>query len=183
MGMKAVKWIVSVVISLLIVGAVYVWSVFYNWGVPYFEYNFSFSGMVLPFIFLFGLVLLIVRPCTGAVANKIAYSRMTDDEKREHDEKKAQAINERQQRFKEYAETQAKIRESNISSQPIDNTPRCPKCGSTSVSGDKKGFGVGKAVVGAALAGPIGLAAGGIGAKKVRVTCLNCGHHWMAGKH
>lgn len=59
---------------------------------------------------------------------------------------------------------------------------RCPKCGSTQISADKKGFGVGKAVVGAAVAGPIGLAAGNIGARKVRITCLKCGHQWMAGK-
>jgi hypothetical protein len=63
-----------------------------------------------------------------------------------------------------------------------DTTPRCPKCKSTSISADKKGFGVGKAVVGAAIAGPLGLAGGNIGAKKVRITCLNCRHQWMAGK-
>lgn len=58
----------------------------------------------------------------------------------------------------------------------------CPKCGSTSLSAHKKGFGVGKAVVGVALTGGIGLAAGNIGAKKVRITCLNCGHQFWAGK-
>lgn len=58
----------------------------------------------------------------------------------------------------------------------------CPKCGSTSLTANKKGFGIGKAVVGAALTGGIGLVAGNIGAKKVRVTCLNCGHQFMAGK-
>ena len=54
----------------------------------------------------------------------------------------------------------------------------CPNCGSTSLSANKKGFGIGKAVVGAALTGGIGLVAGNIGAKKVWVTCLNCGHRW-----
>ncbi len=54
----------------------------------------------------------------------------------------------------------------------------CPKCGSTSLSGNKKGFGVGKAIVGAGLFGPMGLIAGNKGAKKVFVTCLNCGHRW-----
>lgn len=54
----------------------------------------------------------------------------------------------------------------------------CPRCGSTSLSADKKGFGIGKAVIGAALVGPIGLVAGNIGARKVWVTCLNCGHRW-----
>lgn len=54
----------------------------------------------------------------------------------------------------------------------------CPKCGSTSLSANKKGFGVGKAVIGAAIAGPIGLVGGNLGAKKLWVTCLNCGHRW-----
>jgi len=58
----------------------------------------------------------------------------------------------------------------------------CPKCLSTSLSGHKKGFGIGKAVVGAAMTGGIGLIAGNIGAKKVRITCLNCGHQFWAGK-
>lgn len=60
----------------------------------------------------------------------------------------------------------------------------CPKCGSTSLSANKKGFGIGKAVLGASASmlvpgvGIIGAAAGNIGAKKVWVTCLNCGHRW-----
>ncbi|SHJ84482.1 Double zinc ribbon [Anaerocolumna jejuensis DSM 15929] len=53
--------------------------------------------------------------------------------------------------------------------------PKCPRCGSTSLSGNKKGFGIGKAVVGAWAFGPLGLVAGNIGAKKVTVTCLSCG--------
>lgn len=42
----------------------------------------------------------------------------------------------------------------------------CPKCGSTSLTANKKGFGVGKAVIGTAVAGPIGLVSGNKGAKK-----------------
>lgn len=63
-----------------------------------------------------------------------------------------------------------------------DNQVHCPKCGSTSITADKKGFGVGKAAIGAVAFGAIGMAAGGIGSKKVTVTCLKCGHHWTAGK-
>lgn len=74
--------------------------------------------------------------------------------------------------------TQTAPMETTIAADP---TPKCPKCGSTSISANKKGFGVGKAVIGNAIAGPIGLVAGNIGAKKVRVTCLNCGHHWTRG--
>lgn len=58
----------------------------------------------------------------------------------------------------------------------------CPKCGSTSLTANKKGFGIGKAVIGASVAGPIGLVAGNIGRQKVTVTCLNCGHQFKPGK-
>ncbi len=58
----------------------------------------------------------------------------------------------------------------------------CPKCGSTSLSANKKGFSIGKAIVGAALVGDIGLSAGNIGAKKVVITCLSCGHQFKPEK-
>lgn len=61
-----------------------------------------------------------------------------------------------------------------------DNVAHCPKCGSVSLSAHKKGFGIGKAVAGATIAGGIGLVAGNLGAKKVRVTCLNCGKQFWA---
>lgn len=58
----------------------------------------------------------------------------------------------------------------------FDAQAKCPKCGSVSLTSEKKGFGVGKAVVGAALFGGVGLLAGGIGANDTVVTCLNCGY-------
>jgi DNA-directed RNA polymerase subunit RPC12/RpoP len=59
---------------------------------------------------------------------------------------------------------------------------RCPKCGSTQITANKKGFGVGKAVVGAVTVGAVGVAAGLIGKNQVEVTCLACGHKWKVGK-
>lgn len=66
-------------------------------------------------------------------------------------------------------------------SRPIysQNQARCPKCGSASLVGDRKGFGYGKAAVGAVIAGPVGLLAGGIGSGKTIVTCLNCGNKYQ----
>ena len=55
---------------------------------------------------------------------------------------------------------------------------RCPKCHSTNYTANKNGFGVGKAAVGALVAGPIGLAAGAIGSSNVMLTCLSCGNRW-----
>lgn len=63
-----------------------------------------------------------------------------------------------------------------------DEPIRCPKCGSTQITADKKGFSTGKAFAGDLIAGPIGILAGSIGSKKVIITCLNCGHKWEAGK-
>ena len=76
----------------------------------------------------------------------------------------------------------SKIRRAKEEKVEKEKVACCPKCGSTSLSADKKGFGIGKAVVGASLAGGIGLVAGNMGAKKVRVTCLSCGKQFWAGK-
>lgn len=69
-----------------------------------------------------------------------------------------------------------------IAKMDAQGVPYCPKCFSTNLRSDKKGFGVGKAVVGASVAGAVGLAAGNMGAKKIRMTCLKCGYQFWAGK-
>ncbi len=63
-----------------------------------------------------------------------------------------------------------------------DEPLRCPKCRSTQLSADKKGFGAGKALIGGVLTGGVGLLAGFIGSKKIMITCLKCGHQWKAGE-
>lgn len=57
----------------------------------------------------------------------------------------------------------------------------CPKCMSTHVHTEQKGFSGGKALAGAVAVGGIGLLAGTIGSKKVNITCLKCGHKFQAG--
>lgn len=59
---------------------------------------------------------------------------------------------------------------------------RCPKCNSNQITADGKKLSGGRAVAGAVLAGPAGAVLGGLTGKKVRITCLNCGHSWTAGK-
>ena len=53
----------------------------------------------------------------------------------------------------------------------------CPKCGSKNIYIDKKGGSTGKAIAGGLLTGNIfvAAAAGGIGANKIILTCLDCG--------
>jgi tellurium resistance protein TerD len=64
----------------------------------------------------------------------------------------------------------------------MENEIKCSKCGSTQLTTNKKGFGLGKALIGGALTGGIGLLAGFIGSGKVKITCLKCGNSWTAGK-
>lgn len=57
----------------------------------------------------------------------------------------------------------------------------CPKCMSTHVHTEQKGFSGGKALAGAVTFGGLGLLAGTIGSKNVLITCLKCGHKFKAG--
>lgn len=59
------------------------------------------------------------------------------------------------------------------------NYQPCPKCrlGYLTATGERKGgFSGGKALAGAVIAGPIGLAAGALGRKKITYTCNRCGY-------
>lgn len=61
----------------------------------------------------------------------------------------------------------------------IQNFSPCPKCGIgylEAISERKGGFSGGKAVLGAVVAGPIGLAAGALGKRKVTYQCKRCGY-------
>lgn len=60
---------------------------------------------------------------------------------------------------------------------------KCPKCHSTQLTSNKKGFSGAKALGGAALVGGVGLLAGTIGSNKVIITCLRCGHQFKAGDY
>ncbi|TCO71841.1 tellurium resistance protein TerD [Marinisporobacter balticus] len=66
--------------------------------------------------------------------------------------------------------------------QPIHNHQQsgltCPRCHSSRVTAGKKGFGIGKAVVGSLLLGPVGLLGGFIGSKNLEFLCLDCKDRW-----
>lgn len=78
----------------------------------------------------------------------------------------------------EMAKLQVEKEKLKIMQQQNEDVARCPKCGSTSLSEKKKGYGVGKAAVGGLIVGPFGLLAGGIGANKRQIKCLKCGHEF-----
>ena len=58
----------------------------------------------------------------------------------------------------------------------------CPRCGSDQISVNAKGLSIGRAAVGGVLAGGVGAILGGLSSGKVKVSCLKCGHSWIAGK-
>lgn len=56
---------------------------------------------------------------------------------------------------------------------------RCPKCGSSSISPVSErqgGVSAKKALIGTVIAGPVGLAAGALGKKKVLYQCSSCSY-------
>ncbi len=77
---------------------------------------------------------------------------------------------------------QKTIRKQQIKENRAKGIVCCPKCGSTSVTAQKKGFSFVKGAIGATISLDVGLIAGGAGANKVILTCMNCGHQWEPGK-
>jgi len=57
----------------------------------------------------------------------------------------------------------------------------CPRCDSMNIESGQKGYGWGKAAAGAVLLGPVGLAAGMFGRKKVAFICQDCRKKWKQG--
>ncbi|MCI6276838.1 MAG: hypothetical protein MR639_08875 [Clostridium sp.] len=71
-----------------------------------------------------------------------------------------------------------------INTVKTDNVVRCPKCGSLSITSQKKGFGLAKGAAGVLATGSAyGAIAAGIGKNKILITCLNCGYRWKPGKN
>jgi len=69
----------------------------------------------------------------------------------------------------------------NISSTQVKNV-KCPKCGSTELTSQKRGYSIAKGLTIGALSFPVSLGLGLLGGlhgrKKIDVTCLKCGHKW-----
>lgn len=63
----------------------------------------------------------------------------------------------------------------------MEDQIKCPKCSSTQISANKKGFSGTKAIAGNLIAGPAGLLAGVSGSNKIRITCLSCGNEFKPG--
>jgi hypothetical protein len=84
-------------------------------------------------------------------------------------------------RHAEYAETELLSAPSTAEESEITEAVKCPECQSEQIAAGTKGFGLGKAALGAFALGPVGLLGGLLGSKKVTVSCLKCGHSWQPG--
>lgn len=63
-----------------------------------------------------------------------------------------------------------------------DDVVRCPKCGSTSITANKKGFSLAKGAAGVLTFGAYGVLTAGIGKNKIIITCLKCGKQFKPGR-
>ena len=72
-------------------------------------------------------------------------------------------------------ETEYTRRQKRIVENKRNGVACCPKCGSTSLSVNKKGYSFVKGVRISPLGGTIGM-------NKLKVTCLNCGHTFKPGR-
>lgn len=70
----------------------------------------------------------------------------------------------------------------NLEVNKILDEVKCPKCDSTQLTAQRKGFSYGRGIAGFILIGPIGWLAGYIRGKKIRITCLRCGFRWEPGQ-
>lgn len=93
-----------------------------------------------------------------------------------HKEYKEHKIQKQEERLEKITE----LRERNFVQQ--DHQVRCPKCGGTQLSANKKGFGLAKGAAGVLTFGTYGVLAAGIGKNKILITCLNCGKQFKPGK-
>lgn len=63
----------------------------------------------------------------------------------------------------------------------MNDTIKCPKCGSTSLHSGNKGFSFKKSLIGGIAFGGLGLLGGFLGSNKIEITCLNCGYKFKPG--
>jgi tellurium resistance protein TerD len=96
-------------------------------------------------------------------------------------QRKQEILEEREQQKAERQKREEALQQSLQVKHDPDAEIRCPKCGSSQLTANTKGYGAGKAVVGTIAFGPLGLLGGFIGSKKILITCLRCGNSWTPG--
>lgn len=119
----------------------------------------------------------------SSMSKEDIHRRMAELKERQKNRKKTQpfgyaaAMREMEQREHAIKEEIEKFN-SQFNKSEREDSVCCPRCGSTQLTANKKGFGLGKAAAGGLLLGPVGLLGGFLGSNKVIITCLKCGHQW-----
>lgn len=108
----------------------------------------------------------------------IMISRETPEERVLREEKETKKRELQRQRVRERQEQEAQKQQAESARVNSYTELRCPKCQSTNLTANTKGFGLGKAAAGGILLGPVGLLGGLIGSKKPVFVCLKCGNQF-----
>lgn len=140
-------------------------------------------------LFIVLLFVLIITPKLVKNIDREYFDFLQTTAGKAYTEKKQQAYDQYQARIQEQQMESPKYQaKQRIAENKQNAIACCPKCGSTSLSANKKGYGVVKGALGATLApfglvgSAVGLGAGNIGRNNVLITCLNCGHKFKPGK-
>lgn len=136
----------------------------------------SVKGMILT-VWIAGMVYLYLqlkKEKQIRIETDPEYAQMIEEKEREKEEKKAKQNALIQEiRAQKQAQKMAKKNPGQLT---------CPKCGSTQLHAGKKPLSLKRAVAGTLLLNPVGGVIGAVTSKKLIITCMNCGHHWKAGK-
>jgi predicted RNA-binding Zn-ribbon protein involved in translation (DUF1610 family) len=125
---------------------------------------------------------ILIKHLNGTIHEEVENYNEIKEEKELKKIKKKEEEEKRREEYKRTKELYQKSRIEAANRKAADTTVRCPKCGSTSITANKKGFSLAKGALGVATVGVYGAVAAGHGKNKVLVTCLNCGKQWKPGK-
>lgn len=121
-------------------------------------------------IILLAILVLAIK----GIVNSAKRVKLDKAEQAQRDIQDGISVEERKAITQQAANTRAKLQRE-LREEKLNAPVTCPRCHSTQITAMKKGFGMGKAIVGTVAFGGIGLLAGGIGKNKVELHCMKCG--------
>lgn len=106
----------------------------------------------------------------------------SDSQLIEIENKRIQRVADNKEKWSEIQKEQNEVRKQKYiekNASKANEVIHCPKCRGTQISAHKKGFGLGKAVVGTVTFGLLaGAGFGMVGKNKIYLSCMHCGNQW-----